>query len=185
MATRTSSPPRSRSSKSSRSGSSGSQSRRTSSTRKRGSSRSRSRSSSAGRRGPGLLTVLVTGIGRALRAIWLGIAHVLGAVVRSIGSTARDLDPEHRRDGLGLLLVGLAVVVSAAVWWRLPGEVGDVLRAVVEGSVGIAAYAVPLLLLLAAWRFMRNPERTGPAGRPIIGWTAMALGILGLIHIQH
>jgi DNA segregation ATPase FtsK/SpoIIIE, S-DNA-T family len=129
--------------------------------------------------------VLATGVGRAVRAVYLGIAHLIGAVVRRIGSTARDLDPEHRRDGFGLALVGLAIVVGAAVWWRLPGDVGDVIRAVVEGSVGIAAYAVPLLLLLAAWRFMRNPERTGPAGRPIIGWTAIALGVLGLIHIQH
>jgi S-DNA-T family DNA segregation ATPase FtsK/SpoIIIE len=129
--------------------------------------------------------VLATGVGRAVRAVYLGIAHLIGAVVRSIGSTARDLDPEHRRDGVGLALVGLAIVVGAAVWWRLPGDVGDVIRAVVEGSVGIAAYAVPLLLLLAALRFMRNPERTGPAGRPVIGWTAIALGVLGLIHIQH
>ena len=129
--------------------------------------------------------MLATGIGRALRAIYLGVAHVVGAVVRSLGSTARDLDPEHRRDGLGLGLVGLAIVVSAAVWWQLPGDVGHGIRLVVEGSVGMAAYAVPLLLLLAAWRLMRNPERTGPAGRPIIGWSAIALGVLGLIHIQH
>jgi S-DNA-T family DNA segregation ATPase FtsK/SpoIIIE len=132
-----------------------------------------------------LLTVLVLGIGRALRAVYLGVAHVIGAVVRSIGSTARDLDPEHRRDGVGLALVGLAIVVSAAVWWRLPGAVGDAVRSVVEGSVGIAAYAVPLLLLMAAWRFIRNPERAGPAGRLVIGWSAVALGVLGLIHIKH
>ncbi len=129
--------------------------------------------------------MLATGIGRTLRAVYLGIAHVIGAVVRSIGSTARDLDPEHRRDGLGLCLVGLAVIVSAAVWWRLPGDVGDALRAVVEGSVGIAAYAVPLLLLLAAWRLMRSPENTGPVGRQVIGWSSISLGVLGLIHIHH
>ncbi|MDQ3485557.1 MAG: DNA translocase FtsK 4TM domain-containing protein, partial [Actinomycetota bacterium] len=127
----------------------------------------------------------MTGLGRGLRALWLGIAHVMGAVVRRIGSTARDLEPAHRRDGLGLGLVGLAIVISAAEWWLLPGSVGDGIRAVVEGSVGIAAYAVPLLLLAAAWRTMRRPELNGPAGRPVIGWAAISLGVLGLIHIDH
>src|SRR3954468_13886840 len=173
MATRTSSPPRSRSSTSSRSGSSGSQTRRSSSKKKSTSSRSRSRSSSRRPKTPGFFTLLISGIGRALRAVWLGIAHVVGAVVRRVGTTARDLEPEHRRDGFGLGLVGMAIVVSAAEWWRLPGSVGHALRAVVEGSVGLAAYAVPLLLLLAAWRTMRSPELNGPAGRPVIGWVAI------------
>ncbi len=132
-----------------------------------------------------MFTLLLSGIGRGLRTVWLGIAHLIGAVVRRIGTTARDLDPEHRRDGIGLGLVGLAIVVSAAEWWRLPGSVGHVIRSVVEGSVGIAAYAGPLLLLLAAWRMMRSPELNGPAGRPVIGWAAIALGVLGLVHIQH
>ncbi len=113
------------------------------------------------------------------------MAHLIGAVVRRIGSTARDLEPEHRRDGLGLALVGVAVIVSAAEWWGLPGSVGGAIRAVVEGTMGIAAYAVPLLLLLGAWRLMRKPELNGPAGRPMIGSAAIALGLLGLIHIQH
>ncbi len=117
--------------------------------------------------------------------MWLGVAHLIGALVRRVGSVARDLDPEHRRDGVGLGLVGLAIVIAAAVWWQLPGSVGDGIRTVVEGSVGIAAYAAPLLLLGAAWRTMRKPELNGPAGRPIVGWTAISLGVLGLVHISH
>ena len=50
-------------------------------------------------------------LGRGVAAIWLGIAHAVGAVARRIGTTARDLEPEHRRDGVGLFLFGLAVVV--------------------------------------------------------------------------
>ncbi len=113
------------------------------------------------------------------------MAHLLGAVVRRLGSTARSLEPEHRRDGLGLGLVALAFVVSAAEWWRLSGAVGDVIRAVIEGTVGIAAYAVPLVLIFAAWQTMRRPGPDGPAGRPVIGWAAVLLGLLGLIHIAH
>ncbi len=127
----------------------------------------------------------MSGLGRGFAAVWLGVAHLIGAIVRRIGSTARDLQPEHRRDGIGLGLVAVAIVVAAAEWWQLPGNVGEVIRTIVEGSVGVAAYAVPPLLLAAAWRAMRRPELNGPAGRPIIGWTAIALGVLGLIHIQH
>ena len=76
-------------------------------------------------------------------------------------------------------------MISAAEWWRLPGSVGHAIRVVVEGTFGIAAYAMPLIVLLAAWRTMRSPELNGPAGRPVIGWAAIALGVLGLIHIDH
>ncbi len=117
--------------------------------------------------------------------MWLALASIVGACVRRLGNTARDLDPEHRRDGLGLGLIGFAIVVAAAVWWQLPSPIGDIIRTVVEGSVGIGAWAVPVLLLLWAWRTLRSPELNGPAGRPVIGWLAIALGVLGLIHIQH
>ena len=86
-------------------------------------------------------------LGRGIAAIWLGIAHALGATARSIGHTARDLDPEHRRDGAGLFLFGLAVVAAAAVWWQLPGSVMDATRTVVAGSVGKVGWFVPLLLV--------------------------------------
>jgi S-DNA-T family DNA segregation ATPase FtsK/SpoIIIE len=127
----------------------------------------------------------VTGIARAVAALWLGLAHLVGGVVRRIGTTARGLEPAQRRDGAGLALVGLAVVVAAAVWWQLPGTVGDVLRAVGAGSVGLLAWAVPVLLLALAWRVLRHPERNGPLGRQVIGWGAVLAGVLGLVHIAH
>ncbi len=107
----------------------------------------------------------------------------MGAAVRKVGHTARELDPEHRRDGAGLFLVGLAVVVAAAVWWQLPGGVGDAIRTVVNGSVGLLGWFVPLLLCFVAWRNLRNPETNGPAGRQVIGWAALLFGLLGLVHI--
>ena len=106
-------------------------------------------------------------------------------MVRRIGSTARDLEPEHRRDGLGLLLIGLAVVVAAAVWWQLPGAVGDGVRTVVNGSVGLLGWFVPLALLGGGAVTMRNPEAAGPAGRQVVGWTALLFGVLGLVHLAH
>jgi DNA segregation ATPase FtsK/SpoIIIE, S-DNA-T family len=105
--------------------------------------------------------------------------------VRKIGRTARELEPAHRRDGAGLFLIGLAVVVAAAVWWQLPGGIGDFTRTVVAGSVGLLAWFVPLLLVFIAWRNLRNPESNGPAGRQVIGWGALLFGVLGLVHIAN
>ena len=43
----------------------------------------------------------------------MGLAHVVGGGVRSVGHGAADLEPEHRRDGVGFALVALAFVVAA------------------------------------------------------------------------
>ncbi|HJR38575.1 MAG TPA: DNA translocase FtsK 4TM domain-containing protein [Nocardioidaceae bacterium] len=190
MATRTSSPPASRSTSkakssagTSRSRSSGSQTRRKSSSSSR--SKSKRPAPRAVRNGSGPIATLFAALGRGVASTWVGIAHVLGATVRKIGHTARELDPEHRRDGAGLFLIGLAVVVAAAVWWQLPGGIGDFTRTVVAGSVGLLAWFVPLLLVFIAWRNLRNPESNGPAGRQVIGWAALLFGVLGLVHIAN
>ena len=54
----------------------------------------------------------------------MGAAHVVGGTARRVGTSARDLDPALRRDGIGLTLIGLAVVVAASEWWGLSGPVG-------------------------------------------------------------
>ncbi len=124
-------------------------------------------------------------LGRVLRGLWMGLAHLLGALVRRIGSSTAQLDPQLRRDGAGLALLGVAVVVAAAVWWRLEGTAADVVRSVVAGAVGVAAWAVPVLALLLAWRTLRHPERIAPAARQLVGWAALGGGVLGLVHVAH
>jgi S-DNA-T family DNA segregation ATPase FtsK/SpoIIIE len=137
------------------------------------------------RNGPGPVARTFGALGRALAAVWLGLAHAVGAVARSIGQSARDLDPEHRRDGVGLFLFGLATVSAAAVWWQLPGGVMDFARSVTSGAVGKVGWFVPLFLVYAGWRTLRDPERNGPAGRQVIGWSAFTLGLLGIVHIAN
>jgi DNA segregation ATPase FtsK/SpoIIIE, S-DNA-T family len=122
---------------------------------------------------------------RAVSAVWLGIAHGVGSAARGIGHTARDLAPEHRRDGAGLFLIGLAIVIAAAVWFEAPGGVLEFVRTVASGSVGKVGWLVPLFVVLVGWRVMRDPERNGPAGRQVIGWSAFCFGILGLVHIAN
>ena len=124
-----------------------------------------------------------TALGRGLAAIWLGLAHAVGATARRIGKTARDLEPEHRRDGVGLFLFGLAVVTAAAVWWQLPGGLMHAVRTVVAGSFGKVGWLVPLMLVWIGWRTLRDPETNGPAGRQVVGWVALAFGVLGVVQI--
>ncbi len=200
MATRTSSPPRSRatgSTKTSTRSTSGSSSRSTGSSRSRSSGSQARRTSGKGssskkrpapravRSGPGPVLRAFTALGHGLAGIWLGIAHVVGGAVRRVTGAARDLDADHRRDGLGLMLIGLAVVVAASVWWRLPGGVGETTRTVVNGSVGLLGWFVPLALVGIGVVTLRNPESTGPAGRQVIGWSSLLFGVLGLVHISH
>ena len=124
-------------------------------------------------------------VGHALASAWLAVAHGLGGMIRRIGGAARDLEPAHRRDGVGLLLFGIAVISAGAVWWQLPGSVMEGVRTVVAGSVGKVGWLVPLLLVAIGWRTLRSPETNGPAGRQVIGWSALALGVLGVVHIAN
>ena len=110
-------------------------------------------------------------------------AHGLGFAVRAIGRGARDLDPLHRRDGIGLAILGVAIVTAATAWWHLGNVAGRILWAVLSGAFGSAAWSVPLLLALLSWRYLRHPERNAETGRMLIGWSALIAGALGLVHI--
>lgn len=124
-------------------------------------------------------------LGRGIAALWLAFAHGIGAVARGVGHGAREIEPEQRRDGFGLLLVGVALIVAAGVWFEVPGGVMDFTRAAVSGTVGKIGWFVPLLVLLAGWRVMRDPVGNGPAGRQVVGWTALSFGLLGIVHIAN
>jgi S-DNA-T family DNA segregation ATPase FtsK/SpoIIIE len=90
-----------------------------------------------------------------------------------------------RRDGVGLFLVGSGIVLAAEFWWGLPAPVGPALKYGVSSLIGSLSYAAPFFLALMAWRTLRHPDRNGPGGRQAIGWTAVTLGLLGLINIAH
>jgi S-DNA-T family DNA segregation ATPase FtsK/SpoIIIE len=128
---------------------------------------------------------LLRALARAVVGIWILLAHALGATVRALGHGARDLDPAHRRDGLGLGALAGAIVTAAAVWWHASGAIGGPVEAFVRGSVGGAAALVPLLLTAAAWRLLRRPSDPSSRGRLAVGWTALACGALGLVHLAH
>ena len=178
MATRASSPSRSRSSASTRTATA---------SRASGSKKTPARSSSArgGTPQPSGLSRFLSAIGRGIAGFWHGLALVTGQLARAIGRSARDLDPALRRDGAGLALLILAILVAGEFWFGLPGAAGAWIRLGVTTLVGSFGYAVPVIAAVMAWRTLRHPDRNGPGGRQAIGWTVTLLGVLGLIHIAH
>ncbi|MFD9504343.1 DNA translocase FtsK [Streptomyces sp. NPDC060035] len=123
------------------------------------------------------------GVYRLVRALWLGTAHGVGAVFRSIGRGAKGLDPAHRKDGLALLLLGLALIVAAGTWSHLRGPVGDLVEMLVTGAFGRLDLLVPILLGVVAVRLILYPEKPEANGRIVIGLSALVVGVLGQVHI--
>ena len=141
-------------------------------------------------RGPGLLTqlvagltVVVTGLGRLLLGLLRLLAGTIGTLFRAVGSSARELDPAHRRDGLGLLLLAAALISAGGVWWQAGGA-GEAVADVLTSVLGRGALALPPLLALSGVRVLRHPDGMGGGrGRLAVGWSALALGVLGVVHV--
>ncbi|MFH9013660.1 DNA translocase FtsK [Streptomyces sp. NPDC017943] len=123
------------------------------------------------------------GVYRLVRAVWLGVAHAVGAVFRGLGQGAKNLDPAHRKDGVALLLLGIALIVAAGTWADLEGPVGDLVEILVTGAFGRLDLLVPILLAVVAVRFIRHPEKPEANGRIVIGLSALVIGVLGQVHV--
>ena len=106
----------------------------------------------------------------------------LGGVVRAVGRT-RELDPAHRRDGVALIYLALAVVVAAGVWWQAGGPVGHWFDWALRSVIGIGAIVLPIVLLITSVILMRT--ETSPEARPrvVIGSVLLLFATLGTIHV--
>src|SRR5215210_7289260 len=83
---------------------------------------------------------------------WSLLARGAGGLARSVAKPeeAESLAPEHRRDGVGLAVLGLAIVLGAAAWSNGIGPVGAGLADGVHVLIGGLAKALPVVLLLVA-----------------------------------
>ncbi|MCW2725347.1 MAG: cell division FtsK/SpoIIIE, partial [Frankiales bacterium] len=133
------------------------------------------------RSGPSATSRLASGTGHAVGALLRGLAHGIGGVTRAVSGGAKDLDPAHRRDGVGLLLLAAALVAAGGAWWHA-GSAGDAVANLLTGLAGRGALLLPLLLALGAWRVLRHPVSPGGRGRLVVGWAALSLGSLGVVH---
>ncbi|HEY8374694.1 MAG TPA: DNA translocase FtsK [Pseudonocardiaceae bacterium] len=119
-----------------------------------------------------------TGSRRVLRLV----GRSVGLVTRTLGRT-KEIDPAHRRDGLGVLLISLAVVVAAGVWWQAGGPVGRWLEQALRSGAGSGVMAVPVLLLVAGVVLMRTEPNPATRPRLAVGSSLMGLASLGLLHV--
>ncbi|MFE7589471.1 DNA translocase FtsK [Kitasatospora sp. NPDC057512] len=121
------------------------------------------------------------------RSVLMGALNALGspiaAIFRGFGDGAKNLHPAHRKDGVGLLLFGLALVTAAGTWFSPQGWLGEGATAVVSGLFGRLDVLVPFLLAAMAIRLWRHPELPEANGRIMIGLSALLVGVLGLVHI--
>ncbi|MDQ0094955.1 FtsK/SpoIIIE family DNA translocase [Paeniglutamicibacter psychrophenolicus] len=121
---------------------------------------------------------------RMVRSAWMGIARVTGGAFRKIG---RDVHPDYevRRDGTGLFLVIIAIVIASVEWWGLRGVgwYGGFVHAVAGGTFGFMAALMPPILLIGAIRLFRWPEEHRANNRVGIGLALGSLAGSGISHV--
>ncbi|MFS0899639.1 FtsK/SpoIIIE family DNA translocase [Mycolicibacterium litorale] len=136
----------------------------------------------APRRHPSPVGAAGAAVGRGARAGWLMLAKGAGSTARSVGR-AREIEPGHRRDGVALALLGIAVVVAAASWFDAARPVGAWIDMVLRSLVGDAVALVPIVLAAVAVVLMRSEPDPESRPRLILGAAMIALPALGLWHL--
>ncbi|MSO33015.1 MAG: DNA translocase FtsK [Candidatus Nanopelagicaceae bacterium] len=118
-----------------------------------------------------------------LSAIWMFIAHSLGGAIRFIFRGAKELEPAHRRDGIGLLLIVLSLVSISGVWMHLDNFLGNSIYSFLAGALGRLAIITPIFLIYMGVRMLRTPNESAATGRVTIGLLITLVSAGGLIHI--
>src|SRR3954454_1213150 len=90
------------------------------------------------KKSPGLFGIVAGG--------WNLLARGAGGLARSVArpDEAEPLAPEHRRDGIGLAVLGLAVVLGAATWSNGIGPVGEAIASGTRWVVGALVVVLPV-----------------------------------------
>ena len=102
-----------------------------------------------------------------------------------VGQSSRKALSPHKGDIQGAFLIVFALILALGIWFEDGGRLGVFMALLFRGLFGYGAYAVPLLVALAAvalfWR--PSPSDDMVAGRVTIGLLAVLVGGLGLLHL--
>src|SRR6476661_10382850 len=134
------------------------------------------------RRNPSAISSAGATVGRGVRAGWLLLAKGAGSTARSVGR-ARDLEPGHRRDGIALALLGVAVVIAASTWFGAAGPVGAWIDTALRTVIGSSVVLVPILLTTIGVVLMRTEPHPEARPRLVLGAAMIVLPALGLLHL--
>jgi S-DNA-T family DNA segregation ATPase FtsK/SpoIIIE len=118
-----------------------------------------------------------------LASLWRLLAKSLGSAIRFVARGARDLDPEHHRDGGALLVLLLSLAAFAGTWFRADNYVGRNLYSLFYGAFGRIGSLAPLVLLYFAIRLFRKPDDKHTTGRITVGTLTLLLSATGLAHL--
>jgi DNA segregation ATPase FtsK/SpoIIIE, S-DNA-T family len=110
------------------------------------------------------------------------LAKGTGTAARSVGR-ARDIDPGHRRDGIALALLALAVIGAASSWFDAARPVGAWVDSVLRLIIGSAVVVLPVLTAGLAALMMRTEPNPDTRPRLVLGAAMVALPVLGLWHL--
>ena len=130
------------------------------------------------RQGSSFLSV----VGRAISKVWSTLAGALGSSVRFLARGAKDLDPVHRRDGAGLLIIVLAFAALLGTWFKSESILSDLLYAIFYGAFGKIGFFAPIILGYFGIRIFRNPQDSKSLGRVVIGSLILLISSTGFIH---
>jgi S-DNA-T family DNA segregation ATPase FtsK/SpoIIIE len=114
--------------------------------------------------------------------IWGLLGRAAASAARAVGKT-RELDAAHRRDGVALALIALAVVAAAGVWWTAGGPVGTGVQRGLRAAIGSAAVLLPVVLPVVAVALMRTDPKPEARPRLVVGSLLLVMGVLGLWHL--
>ena len=130
----------------------------------------------------GPLTGGALAVGRGVQTAWLMVARGAGGAARSVGR-ARDIEPRHRRDGIALTLLGIAVVIVASSWFNAARPVGQWVDIVLRTLIGSSVVLLPIVAVIVAVALMRSEPDPEARPRLVLGSVMIAFPALGLWHL--
>jgi len=122
-------------------------------------------------------------IGAGLASTWRLIAKSLGSSIRFVARGAKDLDPEHHRDGAALFLFLLSLISVTGTWMRSDAILGRNVYSLLYGAFGAIAITVPITLVYFAIRIFRTPDDKQGTGRITVGLLILLISSTGLAHL--